>query len=211
MSKHEFYADPTLFDHWQSSASNWLCLQAGRFCPYAWTFAFAGFGTLLAGVSLGALEASLQTALSDQAVGLNQMLAQGVTVAIGLVAAQALFRRALDAWPREMRMPREVLRAARCVGWRPPRRVAAADAARDRKPVERDAVQTFFAGVREAGVNVAIARALFAAGIRSPHQLRLASDGQLARIRGVGPATVQKLRRHFGALQSPAGRASSER
>ena len=74
------------------------------------------------------------------------------------------------------------------------------------KPVEKrsqpgpdgEALQRFFAGVRAAGVNVAIAKALFTAGIRSPQQLMAASDRRLVAIRGVGPATVRKLRAQFG-------------
>ena len=64
---------------------------------------------------------------------------------------------------------------------------------------EREVLQEFFAGVRAAGVNVSIAKALFAAGVRSSHQLCQASDEQLHAIRGVGPATVRKLRVHFNS------------
>jgi len=62
---------------------------------------------------------------------------------------------------------------------------------------EREAVQAFFSGVRAAGVNVTIARALFNAGVRTPLQLCAASDQRLLAIRGVGPATVRKLRTQF--------------
>ncbi|HHJ18081.1 MAG TPA: helix-hairpin-helix domain-containing protein [Gammaproteobacteria bacterium] len=63
---------------------------------------------------------------------------------------------------------------------------------------DRQAAQEFLAGVRAAGVNVTIARALYAAGIRSARHLQLARDEQLRRIHGVGPATVRRLRVHFG-------------
>ena len=62
---------------------------------------------------------------------------------------------------------------------------------------DRLAVQEFFTGVRAAGVNVAIAKALFAAGVRSVQLLSRADDSYLYGIHGVGPATVRKLRAHF--------------
>ena len=58
-------------------------------------------------------------------------------------------------------------------------------------------IRMFFVGARAAGVNVAIAKALFAAGIRSVKHLRASADEQLLQIHGVGPATVRRLRSHF--------------
>ncbi len=55
----------------------------------------------------------------------------------------------------------------------------------------------FLAEVRRAGVNVRIARALYAAGVRSLGDLRRASDAELLAIRGVGQATVRRLRAHL--------------
>lgn len=210
MTKHEFYADPTLFDHWQSSAGNWLCAQGGKLCPYGWVIAFATFGGLLVSISLAILGVSLHDTLGRQAPAWNQSLAQGVIAVVALAAAQVLFQRALEAWPRNTRIPRQVLRAAQWVGWRPVRAVVR-NAPNARRSGEREAIQAFFAGVREAGVNVTIARALFAAGIRSPRQLQQASDAQLAAIRGVGPATVCKLRQHFGSGHASRGGLSSVR
>lgn len=200
MSKHEFYADPTVFDHWQSSAGSWLCAQGVKVSPYGWTLAFAALGTLLAGISAAVFGASFHDTVSRQGLPWNQLLVQGITVVVAMAAAQTLFRYALDAWPGHTVIPLPLRRAARYVGWRP----AAPAAAPVPGPVvargsEREVIQAFFAGVREAGVNVTIAKALFAAGIRSPKQLREASDRQLAAIHGVGPATVRKLRTRFAA------------
>lgn len=204
MSKHEFYADPTLFDHWQSSAGNWLCAHGGRLCPYAWTLVFALLGAVLMSVSITVLGVSLHDTVTRLDSVWNQRLAQGITAVVALAAAQTLFRRALDAWPRDTRIPRPVRRAARYVGWRPARHGVATSPALGEPSIhrsaEREAIQAFFSGVRDAGVNVTIARALFSAGIRSPQQLQHASNSQLAAIRGVGPATVRKLRIRFDSV-----------
>jgi hypothetical protein len=123
---------------------------------------------------------------------------------VALATSQWLFRQALDAWPGDVALPRQLRSAARYVGWRPVRGLKNSGRCESKQTpkgfpaaIDREAVQAFFAGVRAAGVNVAIARALFAAGIRSPRQLRAASDDELAAIRGVGPATVRKLRAQF--------------
>ena len=204
MREHEFYADPTLFDQWQRSDSDWLCEKGDECCPYGWSLGFALLGTALVLVSLTALGFSLHSAATQLAPAWNDSLARGITAVTALAAAQALFRQALDAWPQNTRIPAQVLKAGRYVGWRPMRPVRAANVAVT-KPVEKcsqsspdgEALQRFFAGVRAAGVNVAIAKALFAAGIRSPQQLMAASDRRLVAIRGVGPATVRKLRAQF--------------
>jgi hypothetical protein len=199
MSKHEFYADPTVFDHWQSHAGGWLSTQGEKVCPYGWALAFSALGAVLVGVSVALLGLSVHDALTRQELFWNQSMAQGVTALAALAGAQLLFRQALDAWPDLAGAPRSVRRAAGFVGLH-----RQARAARKSLPAsavsEREAIQAFFAGVRDAGVNVSIARALFAAGIRSPQQLRHASDGRLEAIHGVGPATVRKLRARFGAV-----------
>jgi hypothetical protein len=205
MPKHEFYADPTLFDQWQSTAGNWLCARGEKVCPYAWVIAFTVFGTVLVCISMVLLGILLQQTVAQMGPAWNHSLARGVTSVVALATAQWLFRQALDAWPCDAELPGQLCSAARCVGWRPaagPNKAARRAPMQTAKPlsaaVEQDAVQAFFAGVKAAGVNVAIARALLAAGIRSPRQLLAASDDQLVAIRGVGPVTVRKLRAQFG-------------
>jgi hypothetical protein len=208
MSEHEFYADPTLFDHWQSSAGHWLRARGEKICPYLWVIAFAVAGVALMSVSLVLLGISVHDTAAHLRPAWNQSLAQGITAVIALASAQSLFRQALSAWPEDITLPRQLREAGRYVGWRPvakpqpakitPVRERRASTRPVRSAAEHEAVQAFFAGVRAAGVNVAIAKALFAAGIRSPRQLLKASDRQLAAIRGVGPATVHKLRVQFG-------------
>ncbi len=205
MSKHEFYADPTLFDQWQSTAGNWLGAKGDKVCPYAWVISFAVLGVVLVSIALIVIGISLQDATAFVEPAWNQSLARGIASVVALATSQWLFRQALNAWPGDVALPRQLCNAADYIGWRPaahlkrseslvceraPQRVSAA--------VDREAVQAFFAGVRAAGINVAIAKALFAAGIRSPQQLCAARDSELVAIRGVGPATVRKLRAQFG-------------
>jgi hypothetical protein len=208
MSKHEFYADPTLFDHWHSRAGNWLVVCGEKTCPYLWTIAFALAATTLVSVSLLVVGISVRDTAAYLPPTWNRLLAQGITTVTALAAAQYLYQQAINAWPEDHKLPAWLHEAGHYVGWKPAVKVrpvkvitpkTAGDPARPAKPVvDREAVQAFFAGVRAAGVNVAIAKALFAAGIRSPQQLLQASDRQLVAIRGVGPATVHKLRVQFG-------------
>ena len=57
--------------------------------------------------------------------------------------------------------------------------------------------QDFLRMVKEAGVNVRIAKALYTAGIRTPEAVCRQSDEALLAIPGVGPATLRKLRQTF--------------
>ncbi|MCA1804565.1 MAG: helix-hairpin-helix domain-containing protein [Xanthomonadaceae bacterium] len=54
--------------------------------------------------------------------------------------------------------------------------------------------RAYLAGLRCAGVNVSIARALVSAGYLSAAAVERASDAQILAIRGVGPATLRKIR-----------------
>lgn len=197
MVRDEFYADPTLFDHWRYHIASWLEQQGIRLRPYAWTLAFTLPAVLLGVISL--LEAgSLLYALSlwSGHTPWNQWLASGITLAAALCATHWLVQRALEAWPAASPLPAGLRVLTRRFGLRPPPVVCHADSQcatfRDRQ-----ALMAFFSGVKAAGVNVKIARALLKAGIRSPRQLQRASDRQLAAIHGVGAATVRKLRQQF--------------
>lgn len=203
MPKHEFYADPTLFDQWQGAAGHWLCARSDKVCPFAWVLAFTVLGAALLSISVVLLGISWQNTIANGTPAWNQSLARGVTSVAALATAQWLFRQALDVWPRDVALPEIVRAAARYVGWRPRGGsktpiINALKRTEKASPADRAAVQAFFAGVRAAGCNVSIAKALFAAGIRTPRQLLAAGDDELVAIRGVGPATVRKLRAQFG-------------
>ncbi|HHH43290.1 MAG TPA: helix-hairpin-helix domain-containing protein [Gammaproteobacteria bacterium] len=210
MLEHDFYADPTVFDQLKSEAAGWLCTRLEKLCPYAWTIGFSLLGLVFLSIATGVFAVLLlQRFGGEPASVLNQSLAQAVTMMIALLAAQVVFKQALAAWPRQVEMPVRLRFLMRFFGFSVPswRRQRAAHQEvrrirpdRRRTPAsEQQAIQDFFAGVRAAGVNVTIARTLFAAGIRSVDRLCTISDRQLQAIRGVGPATVRKLRKHFPA------------
>jgi hypothetical protein len=204
MSDHEFYADPTVFDLWQDRTGGWFSVRIARLRPYLWSVAFSGLAVLLLGIALSVLGFSVyQRVQSGAGPGWNQSLAQWLTVLMALLACHGLLEQALTAWPGERAFPPRLRRLVWLCGFRAPvtaerRAVAAAGALNTGfQAATAQEIRMFFVGARAAGVNVAIAKALFAAGIRSVSQLRASADEQLLRIHGVGPATVRRLRSHF--------------
>jgi len=210
MSDHEFYAQPTVFDQWHASIGSWICARFNGLCPYSWVIGFGVLGCISFITAIAVFAVTLGSSAGSTTLLWNDSMAQGLTVLVGLIAAQILFRQAFDAWPAHIELPTAWQRVGRSVGWQQPaqprlaskqtavvvslpRPVPASSSAAD----DQQAVQAFFSGVRAAGINVAIARALFGAGIRSPQHLLKARDEQLFAIRGVGPATVRKLRSQF--------------
>ena len=72
------------------------------------------------------------------------------------------------------------------------------DASSDmRLPAKRDDCRAMLMELRRVGVNMRIAGVLVKAGYTTADALRLAGDEQLLAIRGVGPATVRKIRSCF--------------
>ena len=212
MQDHEFYADPTVFDYWQTRCSSVLCSYTRKLSPYGWTLAFTAMAILFAVTAAGVFGWTLMTRMSDEGlVAWNQSMAQVITIMMALLACQALLQQALRSWPPGFAMPQRLRRLIHACGWEVPAGATPQKARQGFRhsparqapvpvkqiPRGRDDIQTFFAGVRAAGVNVAIARALFSAGVRTPRQLCAASDERLLAIHGVGSATVRKLRRHF--------------
>ena len=211
MQDHEFYADPTVFDYWQSRAGDWLRNHSRHLFLFGWTLAFTGMATLFALTAVGVFGWTLVSRMGGEGImAWNQSMAQVITIMMALLACQAMLRQALQSWPAGVAMPRRLRHLTRLCGWdvpasAMPAKPAPVSPARTRQPAGRKAsaspsredVQAFFSGVRAAGVNVTIARALFVAGVRTPQQLCRASDRRLLAIRGVGPVTVGKLRRYF--------------
>lgn len=203
MPKHEFYAEPTVFDQWQSSVECWLLLRREKLAPYSWFMAFSGLAlTFLLVAMVVCLDLLQQNAGGLQAQTWNQIMAEGVTLIVALLASQHLLYQAKRALPDPAMLPAKirdildfVVGAAGTPGTGNP--CADTDTPRSAAPRPEPTLQEFFAGVRAAGVNVSIARTLFTAGIRSPRQLLACDDVQLLQIRGIGPATVCKLRNHF--------------
>jgi hypothetical protein len=203
MFDDEFYADPTVFDQWQRDTGNWIGRYRERVLPFSWAI---GFGALAAGfltVAVAVPVDSLQHATSAGTVtSWNSALAAGVTFLIASTASIGLFRHAADAWPASEPLldaggKAAGLKHSSQLGRTSPAGVSARPRTGGIPAVDRQAIQEFFAGVRNAGVNVSIAKALFAAGVRSVQHLQQVEDSYLHGIRGVGPATVRKLRAHF--------------
>jgi hypothetical protein len=204
MLEHEFYADPTVFDQWQNNTGNWFGSGLEKLSPFSWALGFCGLAAAFLLVAMGVFIESLQHSGLDETVVLwNQALAQGVTIVIALTASASLFKQAMQAWPRTVAISDGFRGLTGFAGWRKPQQAALTSVsnASPKTPLnlaaDRQAVQEFFAGVRAAGVNVAIAKALFAAGVRSAQHLSRIDDSYLYSIHGVGPATVRKLRAHF--------------
>jgi hypothetical protein len=207
MLKHEFYADPTIFDQWQNSTGSWLSSRLQKLSPYSWVIAFSAVAIIFLLVALGVFAYSLQQGvIAGNQPGWNHSLAQGVTVVIALLACQGALKQALHAWPQGVDLPSQFGFLQRLVTCHRrtqamPATATAIPLARAKVPdnsVDAQAVREFFAAVRKAGVSVTIAKALFAAGVRSAHHLRAVDDKQLLAIKGVGAATVRRLRVYFG-------------
>jgi hypothetical protein len=204
MLEHEFYADPTVFDQWHNNTGNWFGSGLEKLSPFSWALCFCGLAAAFLLVAIGVFLVSLQHSGLDETTALwNQALAQGVTVIIALTASASLFKEAIKAWPRTIANSDGFRTFAVFAVWRKSQQAQLTGISHDpaKSPLniaaDRQAVQEFFAGVRAAGVNVAIAKALFAAGVRSAQVLNGAEDCYLYGIHGVGPATVRKLRAHF--------------
>jgi hypothetical protein len=211
MQDHEFYADPTVFDYWQSRVADWFCGHSRKLSPYGWALAFVSMAALFAVTAVGVFGWVLVSRMAGEGlVAWNQSMAQVITIMMALLACQAMLQQALQSWPAGTVMPYRLRRLVHLCGWQvpasalPPKRVTQqpprirqSDLPGTPAAPSREDVQAFFAGVRAAGVNVTIARALFSAGVRTPRQLCSASDECLLAIHGVGQATVRKLRIHF--------------
>ena len=204
MFEHEFYADPTVFDQWQNNTGNWFGSGLEKFSPFSWALGFCGLAAAFLLVAVGVFVDSLQhSAPGNTAEVWNQTLARWVTFMLALTASAGLFKQAKKSWPRQFGIPDGFRGLAGFAGWRKAQQAAPihASSASSQTPLnlaaDRQAVQEFFTGVRAAGVNVVIAKALFAAGVRTVQHLSQVDDSDLHSIHGVGPATVRKLRAHF--------------
>ena len=200
----DLYYDRTWFD----ALGDWLAHRLRRMLPSErarlWTVGFAAFAAMCVAWAAGlATQAALfesawnQRAAELLAAACLLIAARHFLAVTGLSAAGALAVRKPIARPLQATAPAP---AAACT--------AAAAPARQRPTPAEVALsaQAFFRTLREAGVNVRIAQALYAAGLRSAAQVRACSDAQLLATPGIGKATLRKLRVQFGV---PRGDQSS--
>ena len=198
MELHSSYRQATIFDQL------WLALARGLRRPAwlqgrrAWGWAFG----LLAGL-FGVIGAAfLLDALAPTAG--NSALASLGSALLSLGVFRHFARCALPLLQphgarHRVSRGREGEDPARPVPVPGVARPAAAAPARIR-PVSTLSVaerRAYLAGLRCAGVNVSIARALVSAGYLSAAAVERVSDAQILAIRGVGPATLKKIRACF--------------
>lgn len=202
----ELYQDPTWFD----ALGAW-CLQHCRRClprqrAYLWTSGFALFASLCV-----AWAAGLATHCVVYDIPFNQCVAQLLAAGMLLASARhflaATGSSARGALPRHklVTRSRETVESQSASVSRTAARaytgVASAPERRAQPPMaEQDSPdpQQFFRAVKAAGINVRIARALYAAGFRSGEQVRACEDARLLAVSGIGQATLRKLRVQFG-------------
>ncbi len=176
MQRQNLYQETTLFDQLREWLFEAIRQRLPRKREAQWGMSLMG-----AGFCLGASALVLVFHIAFAGLVWNQYLAQGVAAAGLCVAAWRL----LLAGEQALRRP------VRRVGqWRR-RHVTPPVERRDPRNAE---ARAFFERLRAAGVNVRIARALVTGGVRSAERVRAMTDEELLAIRGVGPATVRKLR-----------------
>lgn len=196
----DLYHDRTWFD----ALGDWLMQRARRLLPRnrarLWTTGFALFASLCVAWAAGL---ATQAVLFEAAW--NQRAAELLAAGLLLVAARHFLAvTGLSARPARKLVTRPAEQAAAIpvtTQTPAPRR---ADARPQAAPSAADnrGAQVFFRALREAGINVRIAQALYAGGFRSAAQVRACSDAQLLATPGVGQATLRKLRIQFGLPQA---------
>jgi len=193
------YQDRTWFDQIAERLMRCFMQCLPRHQGRLWTGGFALFASLCVAWAAGLASHAVLAELSR-----NQAVAQLLAALLLLAAARHFLAvtglSAADAQPRHKLIRRSVPRRPEAVGL-----VASAVETHAVPPVPpsippptHDDAQQFFREVRAAGVNVRIARALYAAGFRNAEQVRAADDRHLLAMPGIGAATLRKLRVKFG-------------
>lgn len=186
-SHHDnLYREPTLFDLafaalaqrlqvWLPAGSEqrWMLAFRGQ----AVVFALLGLGVLLHGLQSGTAGAQLAAVLGSAGLMATAHFLFNITRRPAAVSAQPAPAVAVSPAPAQSAAPQA-------------------------RPQPRVSPRVFLNELREAGVNVRIARALYTAGVRSPDLVRNSADETLLAIRGVGPVTLRRLRETFGEVRS---------
>jgi hypothetical protein len=215
----ELYCDRTWFDTLSARCVHHLSRCVPRNRAELWTRGFTLFAALCIAWAAGlATQCLLFDLPRNQCVA--QLLAAGllITAAQHFLAATGISAR--GALSRRKPVTRSITsaQAAPAQGWAtagstPPRTGILNATVRGEKGIAVEAgasadAQQFFRAVKAAGINVRIARTLYAAGFRNAAQVRGCDDARLLAIAGIGQATLRKLRLQFGLPQS-ASRAHS--
>ncbi len=200
------YQDRTWFDQIAAQLLRCCrqCLPRQQGC--LWSGGFAVFAALCVAWAAGL---SVHVVLAE--LPWNQAMAQVLAVLLLLAAARhflaATGLSAVAAQPRHKPIRRTVARrpvsGAAVPAIEAPTAASPAPASTPPASVQEDA-QPFFRDVKAAGINVRIARALYAAGLRTAEQVRAADDRELLAMPGIGVATLRKLRVKFGLPRTTA-------
>jgi hypothetical protein len=195
----DLYQDPTWFD----ALGAWCLARWQRCLPSQrarlWSTGFALFAALCVAWAAGL---AAHCVIHD--LPWNQCAAQLLAALLLLASAQhflaATGLSARAALPRRKLVTRT---EAPVVAKTAPPATTAKPLSKPAAPVAppRDAeadARPFFSAVKAAGINVRIARTLYAAGFRSAEQVRATEDARLLAIPGIGQATLRKLRLRFG-------------
>ena len=179
------YQETTLFDQALAALAQRLQAWLPARPEQRWALAFRGQAALFALLGLGVLLHGLQAGVTGSAL-------VAIAASAGLMAtAHFLFNTTRQtARPAARAFARRETASAPVRGMHRTRPQA--------RSQPRVSPRDFLNELRQAGVNVRIAKALYTAGVRSPEAVRRSPDSALLAIHGVGPATLRRLRETFG-------------
>lgn len=188
-SAHDtLYRDATLFDQAFAALAQRIQVWLPARAEQRWALVFRGQALLFALLGLGVLLHGLQAGAADASPLVAVMASAGL-----MATAHFLFNAARA--PARPAAPRRGIASAPVRGMHHTHPQPQQPQSR---PQPGGSPRDFLNELRQAGVNVRIARALYTAGVRSPEAVRHSSDAALLAIHGVGPATLRRLRETFG-------------
>lgn len=193
-SEDSCYVDKTWFDQGFSLLRLHVRRAWRRRPRNPWPEIFFASGSLLSGFGVLFLFQMLLTPLA----ALEELAAQLVSALVAFAAGQHFLRLSRGSARFGATAPTAGSRSgpARRPKAVPSPRSVAIDLPPSAEP-QRD-TRSCLQALRQAGVNLTIARALVSGGFRDAEALRRASDEALLAVRGVGPATIRKVRACFG-------------
>lgn len=185
LANDSLYHDQTIFDQFVGW-SRQCCAQAlPEDRDRRWGSLFLGFSLLLSGIATYFL---ISTLFADSASSAGAHLISALLMVFAIRFFLSNGEQMLT--PARINTPPTLAPTSQS----PTRTPAVADKTTHAK--------LFFRTLRKAGINVKIARAIFTGGIKCAEDLDGKTDAELLAIRGVGPATVRKLRASVHLISS---------
>ncbi|MEE9342177.1 MAG: helix-hairpin-helix domain-containing protein [Gammaproteobacteria bacterium] len=176
--QHDYYVHPTCFDRYNAACSDWVFKRYTGSRSYLWFWTFVALALCC---YLGCLYIAYGFAAavgSGQAISGWGSIANTVAVAMALGGGIQFHRIARQISPRGQGQH------------------STEGLARERQSQQayRQDVQVFFQQVKSAGIDVATARALFNANIRTHEQLKQVKDAALLSLPGIDSTVLDRLR-----------------